>query len=84
MATSTIKGCKKFSVSISVESGAKTGATHIGIPSSSVTGIILRKNDDVFYQPIIYSLLDSGYLEAQIISGNASANRTYNFYILYI
>lgn len=44
--------------------------------------MILCKNDDVYYNPIEYSVHASGLVEVKVLT-TPTANRTYTFIVLY-
>ena len=79
---------KKKTVSVTIPSG-QTGAIDTQIAYDRIISIILVKNDDVYYNPIIYSLQNfnnSGLIEGRVVpAGTAvSTSRTYNFIVVYI
>lgn len=86
MATSTIKKMlKSKEVSVTIASG-QTGAATTGIPRSRIVSVVLKKNEDVYYDPIVYSVYDDGLIEARTTVPNhlVTASRTYTFLVWYI
>lgn len=84
MASSTLNGIKMMSVSVTLNANGHTAEAHTGITSNRIVGIVLRKNADVYYTPIIFSVYDNGDIEVREIGGAPTEARTYNFYVRYI
>ena len=79
---------KKQTFSITIPSG-QTGAIDTRITYDRIISVILVKNDDIFYNPIIYSLQNyggSGLIEGRTVPAGTgvSSSRTYNFIVVYI
>lgn len=86
MATSTImKMLKSKEVNLTIASG-QTGEVHTGVPMSRIVSVVLKKNPDVYYEPIIYSVYDNGTIEARTttIDHAITQSRTYTFLVWYI
>ena len=80
---------KRTTKTVNLSAGSQTGSTNIGIRYDKVIGIVLLKNDDVYYTPIIYSLLadtTNAMLEVRTttVGSGASAARSYSFMITYV
>lgn len=81
----TEKTIKQLSVSLTIQAQVLTGGVALLLDPTRIIGIVLRKNDNVFAKPIIYSVYDTGFLEAQVVDNTPpGVDRTYNFYINYI
>lgn len=86
MATSTInKMLKSKEVSVTI-AGGQTGEVQTGIARSRIVSVVLKKNTDVFYDPIVYSVYDNGIIEVRTTVPNhgVTASRTYTFLVWYI
>ena len=87
MATSTIKKMlksKEFSVTIT---SGQTGSVITGIHFSRIVSVVLlKRNDDLFYDPIIYYVWEDGHIECRTtsINHNVTQPRTYVFLVWYI
>lgn len=79
---------KTSTVSITINSGSTTGsaqckdASNIDVVRSRFIGTILCKNDDVYYNPITFSVYQSGLIEARAFTA-PTANRTYQIIVRY-
>lgn len=87
MATSTIKKMlKSKEVTVTIAAG-QTGSVILGIPFSRIVSVVLlKRNEDIFYDPIIYCVWDDGHLECRTTTINHSVTqpRTYTFLVWYI
>lgn len=86
MATSTIhKMLKSKEVSVTIASG-QTGEASTGIPRSRIVSVVLKKNEDIYYDPIVYSVYDNGLIEARttVLNHVVTTPRTFTFLIWYI
>lgn len=86
MATSTIKKMlKSKEVSVTLRSGRETDSGSSDILLSQIVSVVQRKTEDLFFEPIIFSVYDDGRIEVRTISKtSATANRTYKFLVWYI
>ena len=83
MGTGTISVIKRKTVSITITANTKTGSQLTGVDVDQIVSIILMKNDDVYYNPIIYSLRADNQIEAMVVGNAPSTARTYSFYVFY-
>lgn len=76
---------KSKEVSVTIASG-QTGEATTGIPRSRIVSVVLKKNADIYYDPIVYSVYDNGSIEARttVMNHVVTASRTYTFLVWYI
>ena len=87
MATSTInKILKSKEFTVTIASG-QTGSVITNIPASRIVSVVLlKRNEDVFYDPITYNVWDDGHIECRTttINHNVTQSRSYTFLVWYI
>lgn len=72
---------------MTIAANDQTGTKVTGIKRSAMVGIVLFKNDDVYYNPIIYSVYENGTIECRTtVMGNKDTQnaRSYTFQVFYL
>ena len=79
---------KSGNISITISAGSSTGTSYISdggiVPRSRIIGLIINKNDDFYYYPIVCSILDNGTIEALMLSSSSNTDRTYSIKVIYV
>ena len=81
---------KQGSVSITVANGTSTGSAYLTVDTVRITrdrmiGVLIGKNDDVYYTPVIASVNTDGAIELRVIAATPpDTDRTYNIIVSYI
>jgi len=76
-----------LTTTVIIDANDQTGTKATGIKRSAMVGIVLFKNDDVYYNPIIYSVYENGTIECRTtVMGNKDTQnaRSYTFQVFYL
>lgn len=69
---------------IDLPSSTTTAITYTNIKRNAIVGVIFEKNDDIYYQPITWSVTHDGGIEVRRINVSDSNQRTYWLQVYYL
>lgn len=80
---------KRGTVDVTIASGATTGSAYLRVDTviiarDRMVGVLIGKNDDVYYNPVIISVHNDGAIEARAVGDAPTTSRTYNVIVSYI
>ena len=80
---------KRGTVDVTIASGATTGSAYLRVDTviiarDRMVGVLIGKNDDVYYNPVIISVHNDGAIETRVVGDAPTTSRTYNVIVSYI
>ena len=79
---------KSGSISITILANSTTGTGYLNdgviVPRSRIIGIIVNKNDDFYYYPVVFSVLENGTIELRMAVETSTTDRTYSIKVVYV